>query len=65
MGRDLFKEYGIKAKPINDEPVDIFEKEGIYMPKESKGFKGVASDALNKAIETAYEYSKCIDKPTR
>lgn len=48
MARDLFEEYGIKKKPV-----DIFEQEKISFSPESKGLKGVASDAFNKAIETA------------
>lgn len=52
MSRDLFKEYGIKL-PKKKEPVDLFEQEDIYIPKESKGWGGVASDALNKAMEMA------------
>jgi len=50
MSRDLFKEYGIKP-PKNKKPVDLFEQEDIYIPKESKGWGGVGSDALNKAVE--------------
>ena len=50
MARDLFEEYGIKAKR---KPIDVFEQEGISFTPESKGFKGIASDAFNKAIETA------------
>ena len=48
----IFKEYGIKL-PKKKEPVDLFEQEDIYIPKESKGWGGVASDALNKAMEMA------------
>lgn len=48
MGRDLFEEYGIKKKPV-----DIFKQENISFSPETKGFKGIASDAFNKAIETA------------
>ena len=55
MGRDLFEEYGIEApkRKKKHEPIDVFEAEDIYVPKESKGLSGIASDAYNKAIETA------------
>lgn len=52
MSRDLFEEYGISA-PKKKNPVDLFEKENIYYPKESKGWGGMLSDALHKAIDTA------------
>ena len=52
MSRDLFEEYGIKTKK-KKQPVDLFEKEDIYYPKESQGFSGIASDAYNKAIQAA------------
>jgi len=51
MTRDLFEEYGIAPKK-KKKPVDIFEQEGINQPQESKGISGIASDALNKSIET-------------
>lgn len=53
MARDLFEEYGIEATKKKKKPIDVFEAEDIYMPKESKGLSGVASDAFHKAIETA------------
>jgi hypothetical protein len=51
MARDLFEEYGIAPKK-KKKPVDLFEQQDIDIPQETKGFKGVASDALSKSIET-------------
>jgi hypothetical protein len=45
MDRDLFKEYGIKA-----EPVDIFKKEGISQPGK-KGWKGVRHEIYESIAE--------------
>lgn len=53
MPRDLFEEYGVAPPKGKKKPVDVFEAEDIYYPKESKGISGVASDAFNKAVDTA------------
>lgn len=53
MARDLFEEYGIEPPKPKRKPIDVFEAEGIYYPQPTKGFSGIASDAFNKAVETA------------
>lgn len=51
MGRDLFKEFNIDQPKGRKKSIDIFEKENIYYPQESKGYSGIASDAVDKGIQ--------------
>lgn len=52
MARDLFEEYGVEPPKTKNKPIDVFEAEDIYYPKESKGLSGIASDTFNKAVES-------------